>query len=248
MINTDTSKEIIRDWWAAYPMTYGAAHGQATYVTESGSTETLEFGTREFFERVDATFYSWNNVLHTEEGFFGKLFPYGRYEGKDVLEIGCGLGTMAMNWAQHGARVAAVDLNPVSVAQTARRFRHFALPGTILEMDARTLAFTREAFDYVYSWGVLHHSPELERSVHELFRVLRPGGGFGVMLYNRRSIFYLYLILYLQGYLHAESRFLNPLQLASRYTEDTKRGILTPGPLRVGRLRRYSRRTAMSSR
>ena len=43
------------------------------------------------------------------------------------------------------------------------------------------LPFADASFDYVYSWGVLHHSPDLARSITELMRVLRPGGGFGVM-------------------------------------------------------------------
>jgi SAM-dependent methyltransferase len=124
-----------------------------------------------------------------------------------------------MNWAQHGADMTAVDLNPVSVAQTTQRFKLLGLEGHILQMDANALSFNTGFFDYVYSWGVLHHSPNLGRSVEELFRVLRQGSEFGVMLYSRDSIFYRYLIGYLEGYLHAESRFLTPLQLASRYTD-----------------------------
>jgi ubiquinone/menaquinone biosynthesis C-methylase UbiE len=200
-------------------MTYGDIHGQAVYKTEEGTTETLQFGTRDFFERLDRIFYSWNTELHTETAFFGRIFPYDRYKGKRVLEIGCGLGTMAMNWAQHGAHVTAVDLNPVSVAQTMQRFKLLGLNGSIAQMDANELSFADNFFDYGYSWGVLHHSPDLERSVYELFRVLRPGAEFGVMLYSRDSMFYRYLIRYLEGYLHSESRFLSPLELASRYTD-----------------------------
>ena len=77
--------------------------------------------------------------------------------------------------------------------------------------------FPNERFDYVYSWGVLHHSPDLERSVAEMFRVLRPGGQFGVMLYHRKSVLQWYQTDWTEGYLHGESQFLNPLELASRY-------------------------------
>ncbi|MFH1740704.1 MAG: class I SAM-dependent methyltransferase, partial [bacterium] len=139
-----------------------------------------------------------------------------------VLEIGCGMGTMAMNWCQHGARIIAVDLNPVAVAQTAQRFKLFGLDALVLQVDANRLCCNNDTFDYVYSWGVLHHSPNLERSIDELFRVLRPGGEFGVMLYHRDSILYRYLIRYIEGFLHAESRFLGPLQLASRYTDGAR--------------------------
>jgi SAM-dependent methyltransferase len=215
----EVTKQIIRDWWAAFPQTYGTVDGHATYRTDDGRIETFAFGTREFFEHVDRTFYQWTDGFHTEAGFFAKLFPYEQYRHRDVLEIGCGLGTMAMNWAQQGAHIVAVDLNPVAVAQTTRRFELYGLTGRILQMDAHSLSFPDQAFDYVYSWGVLHHSSDLQRSLHEAFRVLRPGGGFGIMLYNRRSVFYWYRIRYLKGYLHGESRCLTPLELASRYTD-----------------------------
>ena len=72
-------------------------------------------------------------------------------------------------------------------------------------------------FDYAYSWGVLHHSPNLGLSLAEMMRVIRPGGEFGVMLYNRSSFLHCYLTAYIEGFLHYESQFLSPLQLASRY-------------------------------
>lgn len=214
-----TIKDDIRNWWADRPMTYGDLHGEALYGSETGQTESVGFGTKPFFERVDATFYKWNEELHNEDGYFGRIYPYKQCRSKNVLEIGCGMGTMAMNWAQHGCKLTAVDLNPVAVAQTSNRFKLYGLEGTIREMDANALAFPDNSFDYVYSWGVLHHSPNLELSVKELFRVLRPRSRFGVMLYNRQSIFYWHLVRYLEGFLHAESRFLNRLALASRYTD-----------------------------
>jgi SAM-dependent methyltransferase len=217
-LNVKNVKAEIRDWWASCPMTYGQLHGQAVYETEDGRTEAIDFGSRAFFQKVDATFYAWTERLHNG-CYFGKIFPYKDYVGKNVLEIGCGMGTMAMNWAHHGSRVTAIDLNPVSVAQTTQRFQLYGLNGTIMEMDANALTFPDASFDYVYSWGVLHHSPNLSRSLQEMLRVLRPGGRFGVMLYNRNSVYYRYLIRYVEGFLHGESRFLDPLQLASRYTD-----------------------------
>lgn len=201
----------IADWWAANPMTYGDRHGDAAFVERH-----YELGSMDFFQRVDREFLSWNHPLHGRRPF-ERIFPYHRYRGARVLEVGCGLGTMASCWARSGARVTAVDLNPTSVLQTRRRFELAGLPGTILEADARALPFDDAAFDYVYSWGVLHHSPELETSLSELLRVLRPNGELGVMLYNRHSFMYWYLIWYLEGILHAERWSLDRLGLASRY-------------------------------
>jgi len=210
----------VERWWAQNPMTYGAEHGRSVY--DDGE---YRLGTREFFERVDREFYSWNKPLHDARPF-GRLFPYDAYSGGGrVLEVGCGMGTMASNWARAGARVTAVDLNPTAVEMTRRRFDLYELPGEVRREDARRLSFGPSVFDYAYSFGVLHHSPDLPGSVAELMRVLKPGGGFGVMLYNRRSILYWYSIEYLQGYLHYENRFLGPLELASRYGDgDTAEG------------------------
>ncbi|HEV2705669.1 MAG TPA: class I SAM-dependent methyltransferase [Pyrinomonadaceae bacterium] len=222
MSNPKPDVRDVQEWWAENPMTYGATHGQTEYADAR-----YEAGSREFFERLDREFYSWNTPLHEEGRPFGRLFPYDLYGATHarVLEVGCGLGTMAMNWARQGARVTAVDLNPTSIEMTRKRFALHQLEGEIGLADARSLPLPDEAFDYVYSWGVLHHSPNLEQSINELMRVLRPGGGFGIMLYNRRSILYWYSIKYLQGYLHYEDKFLKPLELASRYGDgDTQEG------------------------
>jgi len=206
-----TESEQISEWWAAHPMTYGERHGEPGYAEGH-----YELGTREFFERVDREFMSWNRSLH-EQRPFDRLFPYERYRGARVLEVGCGLGTMAAGWARAGAEVTAVDLSPTSVAQTRRRFELEGLRGTILNADGRRLPFDQASFDYAYSWGVLHHAPDLGTSLGELVRVLRPGGELGVMLYHRHSFLYWYLIWYLEGILHAERWSLDRLGLASRY-------------------------------
>ncbi len=205
------SKKAIQDWWAKNPMTYGDVHGQTTY-----KDGVFEIGTREFFDRIDQEFYSWNLPLHDQKPF-DRLFPYNLYRGKKVLEIGCGLGTMLMNWAKNSAQCTGVDLNPTSIEQSKKRFELHGLTADIRLEDANHLPFEDNQFDYVWSWGVLHHSPNLDISIKELFRVLKPGGGFGIMLYNRKSLYQWYMTDYVEGFLHEESKFLSPLELNSRY-------------------------------
>lgn len=206
----------IAKWWGSRPMTYGRVHGGTDY-----RDGTVEIGSREFFEAADRQFYAWNAPLHDSRPF-GRLFPYDRYRGREVLEIGCGMGGMAMNWARQGARVTAIDLTQAAIEQTRRRFALMELAGDIRRADARSLPFDAARFDYVYSWGVLHHSPDLACSVAELMRVLKPNGEFGVMLYNRRSLLYGYMIRFIEGFLHDERRFLSPLELASRYGDGAR--------------------------
>lgn len=210
-------KQSIRRWWASNPMTYALDHGTTDYISAEGTHRHLEIGSREFFEQADQIFYRWNTPLHTPAGYFGKIFDYDRYRGKSILEVGCGMGCMAMNWARHAGDVTAVDLNPVAVQQTRRRFELFGLQGRIEEADGEQLPFEDNSFDYSYSWGVLHHSPNTQSSIEEILRVVRPGSQVGVMLYHRNSFLFRFLVEYVEGYLHLEKDFLTPVQLGSRY-------------------------------
>lgn len=219
MQTSQEKKQAIRDWWASYPMTYGREHGSTVFTLEDGRSVQVTFGSREFFVLADKTFYQWNLPHHGEKGYFSRLFPYEGFAGKAVLEVGCGMGCMAMNWAQQGAQVTAVDLNPVSVRLTRQRFDAFHLSGIVQQADAESLPFREAGFDYVYSWGVLHHTPNIRQAIRELFRVLKPGGSAGVMLYHRDSVLYRFLTEYVEGFLNMESRFLSPLELASRYAD-----------------------------
>jgi len=202
---TDAAAAVQR-WWAEHPMTYGDVHG------ESGEA----LGSPAFFASVDERFLEWNRPLHGSRPFEA-IFSYDLYRGARVLEVGCGMGTMASLWAREGARVTAVDLNPTAVTQTRRRFELLGLDGEIRQADGRELPFEDGAFDYVWSWGVLHHSPDLGQSLRELMRVVRPGGGYGLMLYHRRSLLHGYMTRYVEGFLHLERRFLPEVALASRY-------------------------------
>lgn len=198
-------------------MTYGENHGDAIYLKPDGTAETVQIGSERFFELADEVFYRWNEPLHTQRARFGRIFNYEAYCSKNVLEVGCGMGCMASNWAGRGAQITAVDLNPVAVTQTRRRFDVFGLQGTVLEADAENLPFADDSFEFAYSWGVLHHTPGIRQAINEIYRVLVPGGRVGLMLYNRNSILYRYFVEYQEGLVNMESKFLSPLELGSRY-------------------------------
>lgn len=120
------------------------------------------------------------------------------WRGKRVLEIGSGLGTDARSIIGKGGDYTGINVDQASTEATAQALRAFSLPGRVLQRDATCLDFPDGAFDVVYSFGVLHHIPEVEKAVAEIRRVLKPGGDLLLMLYNRSSINYTVEIMLLR--------------------------------------------------
>jgi ubiquinone/menaquinone biosynthesis C-methylase UbiE len=104
-----------------------------------------------------------------------------------VLEIGVGLGTDHVQFARAGARLHGVDLTEKGVELVRRRLELEGLSSELQVADAEQLPFAGASFDYVDSWGVLHHTPDTPRAVAEAIRVLKPGGRLCVMVYARHA-------------------------------------------------------------
>jgi SAM-dependent methyltransferase len=120
------------------------------------------------------------------------------WRGKRVLEIGTGVGTDARNSIGRGGIYTGINIDRGSTDSTLRALRVFSLPGVAMQGNAISLDFPDHTFDVVYSFGVLHHIPEVERAAAEIHRVLKPGGELLVMLYNRASINYAVEIMFLR--------------------------------------------------
>jgi SAM-dependent methyltransferase len=172
------SQADVRRWWTDNPMTYDW-RGEITY--EPGSPEHLAEVERRFLAEA------WFAQAPGERPFSG-LIPYAGLKDKDVLEIGCGTGVHARLLAEAGARLSAVDLTPTAVELTRRRLELAGLSGDVREADAEHLPYDDASFDFVWSWGVIHHSEHTERVVDEIARVLRPGGTLALMVYHRSSL------------------------------------------------------------
>jgi ubiquinone/menaquinone biosynthesis C-methylase UbiE len=107
--------------------------------------------------------------------------------GKTVLEIGVGAGADFQNWCKHASHATGVDLTGAAVALTRERLELNSVPPesyTLRTADAESLPFEDGSFDIIYSWGVLHHTPDTERAFREVFRVLKPGGVVKAMIYH----------------------------------------------------------------
>ncbi|MFT5350889.1 MAG: ubiquinone/menaquinone biosynthesis C-methylase UbiE [Planctomycetota bacterium] len=108
--------------------------------------------------------------------------------GKSVLEIGCGVGLDSYEIARRGLMVTAVDLTDVAIQTARKRFQDNGLEGEFRTANAEKLPFPDNHFDYVYSFGVLHHAADTQQCIREAFRVVKPGGAAMVMLYHRHSL------------------------------------------------------------
>jgi SAM-dependent methyltransferase len=143
----------------------------------------------EFYAEVERTRYAAYPWLRSY------LAPT-RWAGRRVLEVGVGLGTDHVMLHRAGASpVVGVDLTPASVAHTTCRLAIESFDADVRLADAESLPFPDADFDAVYSFGVLHHTPDMARAIGEVRRVLRPGGTAVVALYNRHSYFVAWRLL-----------------------------------------------------
>ena len=163
--------EDVKKYWNARPC--NIRHSQA------------EIGTLEYFNEVERRKYF-------VEPHIPGFADFENWRGKKVLEIGCGLGTDTINFARAGAEVVAVDVSVESLSLAKRRAEVFGLSDKIrfYEANAELLADFVEpvAFDLVYSFGVIHHSPNpgaILRHVRDNF--VHPETKLKLMVYNRRS-------------------------------------------------------------
>jgi ubiquinone/menaquinone biosynthesis C-methylase UbiE len=102
--------------------------------------------------------------------------------------VGVGAGSDSIRFARAGAHFTGVDLTEAAIALTSRRFGLEGYDGNFETADAENLTFPNDSFDFVYSWGVIHHTPDVPAAARQLVRVLRPGGRLCVMIYHRHSL------------------------------------------------------------
>ncbi len=145
--------------------------------------------------------------------------PLDSLSGKRVLEVGSGAGAHAAFFSSLGAEVIALDLAWDRILATSRKLTMtWGSPKSIcVHADARCLPYVDGVFDIVYSNGVLHHSPNIELAIHEIHRVLKPGGKSIVMLYARDSFLYRGVLFPIRGIL--QGGILRDRQWLGRATE-----------------------------
>ena len=192
----------------------------------------------ELYNRLSSTWWDENeplNLLRTSinPGRFGYFRDVLTKQlnidprGKKVLDVGCGGGILAEEFARLDCQVIGVDPSASSLA-TARA--HAQQVG--LDIDYRVgvgedLPFADDSFEIVYCSDVLEHVNDLEKVISEIARVLKPGGTFLYDTINRTFPSKLVMIKLLQEWkstsfmppnLHDWSAFIKPRELLALMT------------------------------
>jgi ubiquinone/menaquinone biosynthesis C-methylase UbiE len=178
-MKTETNLSGVHDFWNT--------EACGTQFIQNARTE------KEFFERF-------REFRYQTEWHIPLLVPFHEAKGRKVLEIGIGNGTEGVMFALNGASYTGVDLTEAALEATQRHFAVLGLTGTFQKENAERLSFANESFDWVFSHGVLHHTPHTQVAIDEVFRVLKPGGRAIIMLYHKHSFNYFVRIM---GYMRA---------------------------------------------
>ena len=191
------SLEAVRDYWDRRPC--NIRHSPKPV------------GSLEYFEEVTARKYF-------VEPHIPGFAEFERWNGKKVLEIGCGIGTDTIQFARHGANVTAVELSEASLQIARQRADVCGVGDRIRFYSGNAEELTRivpvELYDLVYSFGVIHHTPRPQRVIEQVRSYVRSGSTVKLMVYHRNSWKVLWILLS-----YGKGRFWRLRELVAHHSE-----------------------------
>lgn len=173
-------------------------------------------GTKEYFDEVEyKKFFVEPHIL--------SFTDFAKWKNKNVLEIGCGIGTAAIMFAKHGANYTGIELSDESLKITKKRFEVYNLNGDFYNGNAENLSIflKRKKYDLIYSFGVIHHTPNPNKIINEIKKFMNKDSIFKIMIYAKNSWKNIMIDCNLD---QPESQSGCPI--ATTYTEDEARELL----------------------
>jgi len=159
-----TNKKKIKDYWETKaPQTWYSDKKQLS---------------NEWYNEVEYERYN------TYYEYLPEVAEFSSHLGEKVLEIGVGVGTDILQYAKNKSIVSGIDLTRNAIELTRQNLNRYDVRIDRLEVaDAENLPFNDNHFDLVFSFGVLHHTPNTEKAINQIHRVLKPEGKTIIMLY-----------------------------------------------------------------
>ncbi len=155
----------VKEWWSKHPCN----------IRHSNE----EIGSKSYFEQVSEKKYR-------AESHILEFADFEKYKDKEVLEIGCGIGTALISFLQAGAKVTAVELSDISLDLARKRLEVYNFEADLYLGNAEELSsfLPIKKYDLIYSFGVIHHSPNPKKIIEQLSQYLSPTGELKIMLYS----------------------------------------------------------------
>jgi ubiquinone/menaquinone biosynthesis C-methylase UbiE len=169
-----------------------------------------KIGTKAYFNEVERKkyFVEPHIPIHAE---------FKKYKNKDVLEVGCGIGTDTINFLRNGAKLTTMDLSEKSLELTKKRVKLFNFKNKVkfINGNAENLLslVDNKKYDLIYSFGVIHHTSNPEKCIENFSKLLKPNGELKIMVYNRHS-WKVFWILMKSGF-----KFWKLKKMISKYSE-----------------------------
>jgi ubiquinone/menaquinone biosynthesis C-methylase UbiE len=174
-----------KNWWNNNPMTYLDWN-----LKKSDRLVTQKIN----FRKLNETYLQTNPYLIKK---FKKIKKKNFLKNNITLDLGCGFGSSSILLANYSKRVYAIDISEKSIAGTKKNLKFFSKKKVVVKkLDAEKLDFKSNFFDYIYSWGVIHHSNNPNKIYQNIYKTLKKGGKLFFMVYNKHSIRYYFLGLY----------------------------------------------------
>jgi len=165
-------QDLNKNWWQSMPMTYADWDGD----------DRLPSGPEDL-KRIETYVLDTGPWLKT-------WFEAKRLDGLRCLDLGSGSGIFSAMLARRGGDVTSMDLTQAGVELTSQTSGFFESNVDVVRGDAETNPFNSNSFDFVYSWGVLHHTSNMEQAVCEMGRIIKPDGSGMMMVYYKHSVVY----------------------------------------------------------
>lgn len=170
---------------------------------------TKDIGTKEYFDEVEKRKYF-------VEFHIPEFAQFEKWKDKKVLEIGCGIGTDSINFSRAGAKLTAVELSEKSLEICKKRFEVYGLAANFHLCNAENLSslVPVEPYDLIYSFGVIHHTPNPEKVFEEIKKYCHKETEIRIMLYAKYSWKVLWIILK-----YGKGAFWKAKELVRQYSE-----------------------------